>query len=40
MMNMSAPTNEPQPWLEKMYESIVPRRRMFARSDATDADMG
>ena len=40
MMNASEPTNEPQPWFEKMYARSVPRRRTFARSVATDADMG
>ena len=34
------PTNEPQPWFAKMYARSVPRRRRFARSVATDADMG
>ena len=39
-MNASEPTNEPQPWLEKMYARSVPRRLRFERSVATDADMG
>jgi len=30
----------PHPWLENMYESIIPRLRRFERSEATAADMG
>ena len=34
------PTKLPHPWLENMYESMVPRLRMFEWSEVIGADMG
>jgi hypothetical protein len=40
MIVAKVPTKLPHPWLKNMYESMVPRLRMFERSEVIEADMG